>query len=453
MKSKYLLLTMLLGVASMGFAQEYDDIYYSESKSQIKTQKSKRSDKQTGSNYIKDMSSVDIDAYNRRGESYYGSPVDTIGAKAAESQDYVYTQQIQQYYNPTIVVDNQELLDEVINGSSGNVTVIYTGTTPYLIPSYCPVPTSVLLGNSPWRWYWGSNWIDWAIWADPWFNPWYVLNYGYYNWGWNTGWGWSPYYYPYRYPAGWGYGWAWRNPRNYYAHHYRPNMHGNGYVRPGWASNTRPSNMATATHRPNIHRPGGTGGVRPGYTATVRPGYSGSATARPSTGTSTMRPGSTSTRPGYTPTVRPGYSGSATARPSTGTSTTRPGSSSVRPGYTPSVRPGYSGTATARPSTGTSTTRPGSSSVRPSYTPTVRPGHSGTVTSRPSTTTSTTRPSSTTTSRPSYTPSVRPGNSGSSSSHRSTSGYSTGRSSGGSYSAPSRSTGGGSRGGGGGRHR
>ena len=202
MKSKYLLLTMLLGVASMGFAQEYDDIYYSESKSQTKTQKSKRSDKQTGSNYIKDMSSVDIDAYNRRGESYYGSPVDTIGAKAAESQDYVYTQQIQQYYNPTIVVDNQELLDEVINGSSGNVTVIYTGTTPYLIPSYCPVPTSVLLGNSPWRWYWGSNWIDWASWADPWFNPWYVLNYGYYNWGWNIGWGWSPYYYPYRYPAG-----------------------------------------------------------------------------------------------------------------------------------------------------------------------------------------------------------------------------------------------------------
>ncbi|MFM9587593.1 hypothetical protein, partial [Streptomyces caniscabiei] len=64
-------------------------------------------------NYIADFQDMDVDDYNRRGQ-YYVSPVDTIGMRAETDQDFVYTTQIQKYYNPTIVLDNVDLLTDVI---------------------------------------------------------------------------------------------------------------------------------------------------------------------------------------------------------------------------------------------------------------------------------------------------------------------------------------------------
>ena len=68
-------------------AQEYDDIYYNPK------QKETKSGKKQQSYYIKDFSNVDVDTYNRRGETYYSSPVDTIGARAEAGEDFVYTSQ------------------------------------------------------------------------------------------------------------------------------------------------------------------------------------------------------------------------------------------------------------------------------------------------------------------------------------------------------------------------
>lgn len=438
---------MLLGAAGMGFAQEYDDIYYQEPKNTVTPRTNKKGTSKPGTHYVPDMSAVDIDAYNRRGEAYYGTPVDTIGAAASAAPDYVYTQQIQQYYNPTIVVNNQAELDEVLNGSKGNVNVIYTGSTPYFLPSYCSTPY-LSINISPWGWGldydwpwgWGPSW-GWGW--NTWYRPWAPWNYGWagpgYWYGWNAGWGWIP-------SGGWG--WGWHGPRYNYAHNWRPNMHGNGYVRPGWASSTRPS-RPTASHRPDS-RPGAGGGIgggnyRPGnngYVTTTRPGVSGTATARPgNTADHEYRPGG-NYRPGNgsTVTVRPGASGM-------GTATARPGSSTT-------ARPEASGSSTV-------TARPGSSTGNAATT--VRPGTgtTGTVTtdrySRPSTTT---RPSSNSYSRPSnsnsnnrYSRPSTPSRSNSSSYSRPSTPSRSGSSSYSRPSSPSRSTGGfsgGSRGGGGG---
>ena len=52
-------------------------------------------------------------------------PADTIGLRAENGEDFpVYTQQIQKYYNPTIVLDNAELLADVLNNSYGNVDIV-----------------------------------------------------------------------------------------------------------------------------------------------------------------------------------------------------------------------------------------------------------------------------------------------------------------------------------------
>ncbi len=76
---------------------------------------------------------MDVDDYNRRG-FYYNSPVDTIGMSAeAELSDFVYTQQIQKYYNPTIVLDNSDMLADVLENSYGNVDIIIND---FGIPSF-----------------------------------------------------------------------------------------------------------------------------------------------------------------------------------------------------------------------------------------------------------------------------------------------------------------------------
>lgn len=412
MKTRYLLLALLFGAVGYAYAQEYDDIYYSEAK-QTKPRISKGVS-QPNSYYVPDMHAVDIDAYNRRGESYYATPADTIGANAASMQDYQYTQLIQQYYNPTIVIDNSTLLNEVLNGSYGNVNVVYTGLTPYFLPSY--------------RFYYNSNAWTYDLCLSPFFwDPWRWSFY--YSPWYNGGFGWwGPYYAysrPYWGPSLWGWGWnggwGWERPHHWMANHYRPGMHNNGYVRPGWSDNTRPGyGNGTTAHRPGTStRPGTVGG---GGT-THRPGQSvnheyGTVTTRPSVNANDRHPGGFTgpTVAGNGTTHRPSAATPQTTyRPgtTTGTVNTRPGN--VNAGATPGTSTqgrnpytinygggSYQGTATTtRP--GTATTRPYDRYAAPANTNTSRPGYN---TTRPNTNTTrpsynTTRPN-TNTSRPSY---------------------------------------------------
>lgn len=424
MKTRYLLYALLLlGSVVSAYAQdEYDDIYYSEPKRPTTPKNNKKGVSKEGTYYVPDMGSVDIDAYNRRGESYYVTPVDTIGETVASAPDYVYTQAIQQYYNPTIVINNSNQLAQVLNGSYGNVNVVYTGMTPYFLPTHSYTYNYWLrdpLLTLPWNPYFGLSGFSY----DP--GPWWTWNI-YSPWGWTSPWyssiGWNPVWY-----WGWGpsYGWNWGHNHHHHdkwlANHYRPNMHGNGYTRPGWVSSTRPSAGGNGNgHRGNpmastpqgggtTHRPGTSG-----YTATHRPGSMATAATTSNTGaTSNHRPSVT---------TRPGASATATTRPSGNVSTT------------PYDRyAGSNASATSRPST---TARPANSTVRPA---------------------NTSRPNTANTSRPAnhnsnYNTSTYQYNNNSSvprpafsngSSHRSTGGYSSGSS----------GNSGRSGGGGGGRHR
>ncbi|MDE5974977.1 MAG: hypothetical protein K2G69_00350, partial [Muribaculaceae bacterium] len=111
-----------------------DDIYYNPNKAQAK-EKTKKEKKQ--SSYISNMSEMDVDAYNRRGDAYYTSAVDTIGRYVENGEDFVYTQQIQKYYNPTIVVDNVDLLGDVLSNAYGNVEIVINNNgLPVFSPYY-----------------------------------------------------------------------------------------------------------------------------------------------------------------------------------------------------------------------------------------------------------------------------------------------------------------------------
>ena len=248
-RSLLLLAAGLLGGGIAVQAQDFEDIYYNPKKD--KTAKAEKTtpslpngyiiaDTGAGSNYMEER---DVDEYNRFG-TYYNSPIDTIGSGIANSEDFRYTQQIQKYYNPTIVVDNSDVLADVLNDSYGNVNIIYANGYPSFDTwSYSP-------------WYGGY------------FSPWYGLG-PRWSIGWNTGWydPWYGWYDPW-YGPGWGWGWTWAPGH----HHY-----------PGWGG-WYPSHGGNTSHRPS-HRP--TVGVNPGWSATSRPGIANGqhrpSTSRPST--------------------------------------------------------------------------------------------------------------------------------------------------------------------------
>jgi len=231
-----------------GHAQdEYDDIYFNPKKDAKPEKQVRQQSSANGSNYVADFGSVDVDAYNRRGEFYYTSPIDTVGVHAGTGDDFVYTQQIQKFYNPTIVVDNAEILQDVLANSYGNVEIVYDGFSPVFLPSY-------------YRFY-----SAWPYYSYGWYNPWSYTYYGpswSWNWGWGPSWSWGyPYYgYGWGYPhygwgwtsPGWGWGWSPERERRWMANHYRP--HGNNTVgaRPGWSGTSRPVNngyMGNMAHR------------------------------------------------------------------------------------------------------------------------------------------------------------------------------------------------------------
>lgn len=245
----YSIALMAMAAPFVANAQEFDDIYYNPKKDKTVNQTTTKKQ----SNYIKDFSSIDVDQYNRRGQ-YYASPIDTIGAKAENDEDFVYTQQIQKYYNPTIVLDNADVLADVLNNSYGNVEIVFNNGIPSFSPYYYsygwPYYNSYYGWNSwtwgpswSWSWNWGPSWA----WGPSWSWNW--------NWNWGPSWAWGP---------SWSWGWGWNNPWNWghgpgwghgpawgpgrpYAD-YRPG--GRLPNRPGsnWASNTRPGGNYNGGH-------------------------------------------------------------------------------------------------------------------------------------------------------------------------------------------------------------
>lgn len=268
---KNLIVAMALGLfpATAVFAQSYfeDDIYYNPKKDNT-TQTVKKTEKKK-SNYIADFSNMDVDSYNRRGQ-YYSSPVDTIGSRAEQDADFVYTQKIQKYYNPTIVVDNADVLADVLENSYGNVDIeISAGGYPVFLPSYA------------YGWpYYGRR----GFYADPWgwsisfYDPWYSWNWGP-SWGWGPSWSWSwgpSWTWGPSWSWGWGPSWGWGSAWGpSWGHHHGPvanwNPNGNRPVAPnhGWSQSGRPSYGIANNHRQPVGTSGSHQGMAP--TSSGRP--------------------------------------------------------------------------------------------------------------------------------------------------------------------------------------
>lgn len=243
---KKLFLTLGVLALSLPVAQaQYDDIYYNPDKpSASRTTQTKKQKQQKKSYYIADFSNMDVDEYNRAGDMYYATPVDTIGTTVENGQDFVYTQQIQKYYNPTIVLDNADLLEDVLNNSYGNVEVVINNNgipvfSPYYSSVYYDYPFYASWSWGPsWTWTWGPSWRwNWG-WGPSWaWGPSWSWGPSW-TWGPSWSWGWGPGYYP-----GWGPSWSWGPgfyPGGWHRPHYadyRPGAHRPTAPRPGWSGN------------------------------------------------------------------------------------------------------------------------------------------------------------------------------------------------------------------------
>lgn len=417
--------------ANITFAQSYyDDIYYNPKKDN--SNKTAASQNQQQSTYIVNMGDMDIDAYNRRGQ-YYVSDIDTIGMYMENGEDFVYTQQIQKFYNPTIVVDNANVLGDVLSNAYGNVDIIInTDGIPVFSPWYSSWSYPYYSYYNPWSW--GVNFGPWG-WSIG-YNPWYSWNWGWgpsWAWGPSWSWGWGPSWGP-----GWGGpGWGWNRPFNPGPPMaWRPNGNRPVGPNPGWSGNRNPGrgdmNMAHRAPGAPQNVGGGTTG-RP-----VNPGQYGGNASRPGNNQSAPNQGQIGHRPSV-PTNSNGrpagvvnnngkweynHQGTlvgGTSNPGTLNPVNRnPAGLNPRPA---------TGTATSRPATGTVTNRPAT----------------GTVTNRKPATTTTNSNKTTTTTRPATTTNRAPSTVAPRSSGSSFGGFGGSRSSGG---GASRGTGGG-----GGRHR
>ena len=131
MNMKRYLFILVIGMiySSFAFADEYDDdIYYNPKKEK----EAKAQNPNTEANLVNGR---DVDEYNRFG-GYYESDIDTIGVAVGSGEDFVYTKQIQKYYNPTIVVDNADVFEEVMNSSYGNVDIVINAGVPTISTWY-----------------------------------------------------------------------------------------------------------------------------------------------------------------------------------------------------------------------------------------------------------------------------------------------------------------------------
>lgn len=444
LKNIYIALAVLFAYGGTAMAQDYfDDIYYNPKKDTPKQQTTRQtgstvnygttstSNYNSGSNssgntstYIANMADMDVDAYNRRGETYYVSSIDTIGSYVGNEEDYVYTQQIQKYYNPTIVVDNANVLGDVLSNAYGNVDIIINSNG---LPVFGP--------------YYGWNWPYYSYGYSPWS---WGINIS--PWGWSVGWNWPYYSWAWNWGPGWGPSWGWNPP---------PPRPGWGPSRPGWGPpgpggpGWRPGGYPMATwspngNRPAAPRPGWSTGTRPGVTPPLaRPngnyaGNQGNTAQRPGVGASGNRPTGVVNNNGK---WEYNNANNGHRAPGTGVLTgqkNQPNNNALQPSG--AGRPGVSSGTVSRPSVGTTGTTTNGHRTGGITTGTTRPSTgSSSVSSGNRTNSGTTNKSVTTNRTPTTRPSIG------------TSGGAT-RSSGGGVS---RGTSGGSSrgGGGGGRHR
>lgn len=199
-----------------------DDIYYNPSKEKKVTKQS--------SSYIANFDDLDVDTYNRRGQ-YYVSPIDTVGERIGMEEDFVYTQQLQKFYNPTIVVENADVLADILENSYGNVDIVIDNGNINFAPAY--LTNSYYGFYSPWNWTY-STW-NWGLgYYDPWYRPWgWGLSYSWYpgwSWGWGPSWGYGP-----------GWNWGWGPSYVVPAVTHRPAGNHRVGAAAGWASTSRPS--------------------------------------------------------------------------------------------------------------------------------------------------------------------------------------------------------------------
>lgn len=206
-----LLLGLFIAVSFVGSAQDYDDIYYNSSKSNKKENTTKKTKSATttaatststvtqmpysytvvsNTGYSTVENGRDVDEYNRRGTSY--SVQDTVGydsLSVAEGQDFVYTDRIRRFYNPSVVVET---------GSPEVAESYYIATTPN-VNIIVGAPTYTYVPYSAWNWSWG-----WSTW-------------GYDYWSWSPYYSWHAVYHsPWYYDWGWSFGWTWHH------HHHHP---------------------------------------------------------------------------------------------------------------------------------------------------------------------------------------------------------------------------------------
>ncbi len=333
MKSKLtsLLALFVLGSFAVADAQGYDDddIYYNPSKAKSTKKETPKqtqtitqmSDFPAADTYTPAVASginMDVDAYNRRGTF---AQADSAASKPNETESFAYTQQIERFYNPRIVIESPDAdLARVYYSQPETDINIYVNAAPgYWGSSYA----------SPWYygspWYWGTprSWWYYNSWA---YNPWSWGAWGP-SWSWTWGpswsWGWGGYY-PGYYPGSWGWGPAYIPGRPHYANRpignsrpsYRPGQsagrhnsaYGNyGNSRPGY----RPSGGNYGNTRPNSTSPS----YRPGQsTSGSNSGYR-SGSSRNSSTPSYNRSGSNSNRSSSSPSYR---SGSGSSRGSGG---------------------------------------------------------------------------------------------------------------------------------------
>lgn len=240
------LLVVLFAIGVMSsYAQYFDDVYYNPKKA-----KKEAAEKQAKANYIADMASRNVDDYNRRG-IYHSSAVDTIGNAVASAEDFPMTQQIQKFYNPTILIDNSLILDDVLNNSYGNVIIEIDNGLPVFVPytTWLSRFPSNALYNPMYPSVWGPSW------SVGLYNPWYSW-YSPFAWDWTWGPNWWP---SYAGPVWSGHPWCgpvWNSPvwggGSYIpSHAMRPSGSVSSRPSAGWSSSTRPSlGSAASSHRP-----------------------------------------------------------------------------------------------------------------------------------------------------------------------------------------------------------
>ena len=302
-----LLALIMIGGYNIATAQGYDDddIYYNPSKAK-KTAPVKKTTNVVVADFpaadtytpANTGSNIDIDAYNRRGTF----AKDSVAARSEAPANFEYTQQIERFYNPRVVIESPDadLARVYYAEPSADVNIIIN------TPGYWGYGFSPYYYNSPWYWGTPRSWWYYNSWA---YNPWY---WGYgpswsWSWGWGPSWTWGP---------SWGWGSYYPPYRPGWAH--RPG----GNIRPG--GNVRPAYGAT---RPGNYRPGSAGGYRPGNTGGYRPGAGSNSGYRPGRGTNRSNSSN-----GY----RPG------SNSNNNNNTYRPGSNYNRSESTPSYRGGSS---------------------------------------------------------------------------------------------------------------